>query len=356
VVWEAAVKTTAAILAQCGAPLEIESGIDIPSLGPGQLLVRIAYSGVCRSQVMETRGLRGADPYLPHMLGHEGSGEVVEIGPGVTKLKVGDPVILSWIRGSGLDAPRTVYQSGGRAINAGAITTFARLAVISENRCTRCPDGLPLDVAALLGCAVLTGNGLIEHEAMPEPGAAVAIFGLGGVGMSALMAAARRSPSALIAVDVDPGKLRIAEGLGATVAINALEQDPVAAMRRLTDGLGPDVVIEAAGRGATIARAFEAVRRGGVCVFASHPAAGEMIQLDPYELIAGKRIRGSWGGGARPDEDIPRLAELYARGELPIADLVNARYPLERVNQALDDLEAGRVLRPLLDMALQVSR
>lgn len=345
-------RTTAAVLVRCGAPLEIETGIDVPALGPGQLLVRIAYSGVCRSQVMETRGLRGADPYLPHMLGHEGSGEVLEIGPDVTKFAAGDAVILSWIRGSGLDAPRTIYESRGRTINAGAITTFARFAVISENRCTRCPEGLPLDIAALLGCAVLTGTGLIEHETSPQPGAAVAIFGLGGVGMSALMAAARREPSILIAVDVDPAKLKIAGGLGASVLINALEEDPVAAARRLTAGHGPDVVIEAAGRAETIARAFETVRRGGVCVFASHPAAGEMIQLDPYELIAGKRIRGSWGGGARPDEDIPRLARLYARGELPIADLANARYPLEGVNQALDDLEAGRVLRPLLDMAL----
>lgn len=345
-------KTTAAVLVQCGAPLEIQSGIDIPTLGPGQLLVRIAYSGVCRSQVMETRGLRGEDRYLPHMLGHEGSGEVVEIGPGVTKLAPGDRAILSWIRGSGLDAPRTVYRSDAGAINAGAITTFARLAVVSENRCTRCPDGLPLDVAALLGCAVLTGTGLIERETAPAPGATVAIFGLGGVGMSALMAAARRKPSALIAIDVDPAKLALAGKLGATAVVNALEQDPVAVTRALTGGVGPDVVIEAAGRGGTIARAFEAVRRGGVCVFASHPATGEMIQLDPYELIAGKQIRGSWGGGARPDEDIPRLAELYARGELPIADLANARYPLESVNQALDDLEAGRVLRPLLDMAM----
>jgi S-(hydroxymethyl)glutathione dehydrogenase/alcohol dehydrogenase len=301
---------------------------------------------------METRGLRGADPYLPHMLGHEGSGEVLEIGPGVTKLTVGDRVILSWIRGAGLDAPRTAYESGGRVINAGAITTFARFAVVSENRCARCPDGLPLDVAALLGCAVLTGNGLIEHETAPKPGAVVAVFGLGGVGMSALMAAARRQPSALIAVDVDPSKLAIAEGLGATAVINAREQDAVAMLRQLTAGLGPDIVIEASGRAATIGHAFEALRRGGVCVFASHPPTGEMIQLDPYELIAGKQIRGSWGGGARPDEDIPRLAELFAQGELPIADLANDRYPLEHVNQALDDLEAGRVLRPLLDMAL----
>lgn len=227
-------KTTAAVLVRCGAPLEIETGIDIPRLGPGQLLVRIAYSGVCRSQIMETRGLRGADPYLPHMLGHEGSGEVLEIGPGVTKLAVGDRVILSWIRGPGLDAPRTAYELGGRVVNAGAITTFARFAVVSENRCTRCPDGLPLDVAALLGCAVLTGNGLIEHETAPQPGAVVAVFGLGGVGMSALMAAARRRPSALIAIDVDSSKLAIAEGIGATAVINAREQDAVAMLRQLT--------------------------------------------------------------------------------------------------------------------------
>ncbi len=342
----------AAVLYETGAPLVIERDVAASSPGPGQVMVQIAYSGVCRSQLMEVQGRRGHDRYLPHMLGHEGSGAVVAVGEGVTKVKPGDDVVLSWIKGAGLDAPGPTYRSGARVINAGGVTTFSDLAVVSENRCTLCPAGLPLDIAALLGCAVLTGVGLVEREAAPLAGAEVAIFGLGGIGMSALMAAARRQPGKLIAVDVDPARLAMARELGATHLIDSREGDAADAVRHLTGGHGAQVVIEAAGLTHTIEQGFDAVRRGGLCVFASHPTQGELIRIDPFELIAGKRIRGSWGGGARPDEDIPRLAQAWKNGELPIAVLVNARYPLEQVNQALDDLDRGLVLRPLLDMSL----
>ena len=141
--------------------------------------------------------------------------------------------------------------------------------------------------------------------------------------------------------------MELALGLGATHAVDARVVDSVEAVRRLTDG-GADYVIEAAGLTRTIEQAFSATRRGGLCVFASHPAAGETIRLDPYELIAGKRIRGSWGGAARPDDDVPRLSAAFLDGQLPLAGLLGRHYALEDINMALSDLEAARVIRPLI--------
>src|SRR5262245_47512663 len=157
-------KTTAAILVELGRPLEL-ADIDIPPLKPGQVLVEVAYSGVCHTQVGEVRGHRGADRFLPHCLGHEGSGIVREVGAGVTKVKPGDQAILSWIKGSGADVPGTVYRWGDRQVNAGGITTFSTYSVLSENRLTVLPPGLSLRQAALVGCAVPTGAGVVFNTA-----------------------------------------------------------------------------------------------------------------------------------------------------------------------------------------------
>jgi S-(hydroxymethyl)glutathione dehydrogenase/alcohol dehydrogenase len=341
-------KATAAVLYQSGEALIVKSGIDVPELKPGQVLVKLAYSGVCHSQVMEVRGHRGHDAYLPHMLGHEGSGVVVSVGAGVAKVKPGDKVILGWIKGVGADVPSTEYALDGARINAGAVTTFSDYAVISENRCIPLPEGVPMEIAPLFGCAVLTGIGIVDYELNPPPGSTIAVFGLGGIGASALMACTLREPSALIAVDVAPDKLQLAREIGATHVIDASKTDPVAALREMTGGRGVDFAVEAAGRVRTIEQAFESIRRGGLCVFASHPAAGEKISIDPYELIAGKNIRGSWGGGCKPDIDVPRLAEAYRAGRLPLELMVNRVYALDQVNEAIDDLEQRRAMRPLI--------
>ena len=153
-----------------------------------------------------------------------------------------------------------------------------------------------MDVAMLFGCAVMTGIGIVDHEIDPPPGSTIAIIGLGGIGMSALMACTLREPAVLIAVDVSRDKLDLARQLGATHTIEATDDLP-AALREITDGRGVDFAIEAAGLVSTIEQGFASIRRGGLCVFASHPRAGDVI-YDPYELIAGKRIRGSWGGAA----------------------------------------------------------
>lgn len=346
----------AAVLSALEAPLEIVSGLEWDPLERGQVLVRLAFSGVCHSQVMEARGKRGPDPYLPHLLGHEGTGEVVEVGEGVSKVHVGQRVVLGWIRGRGLDAGAAGYRAGGRRINAGGVTTFNELAVVSENRVVALPEGVPMDVGVLLGCALPTGSGIITNEIDPEPGSSLAIFGLGGIGMSALMTTRLFDCAKVVAVDVSREKLAVAQEFGATHVVDASTEDPLARIGEITDGSGVDYSVEASGRVRVIEQAFEAVRAGGgLCVFASHPQNGQRISIDPHHLIRGRQLRGSWGGRSDPDEAVPRFAALYRDGRLPLETLLTRRYDLEHINEALDDLEAGRVARPLvaIDPSLQ---
>ena len=339
----------AAVLQALNAPLRIRDDIELPVLRHGQVLVKLAYSGVCHSQLMEARGRRGEDAYLPHLLGHEGSGVVVETGPDVAKVRSGDRVVLGWIKGSGIEAGGVQYKCSDGILNGGGVTTFNDYAIVSENRLVKVPDGVPMDIAALFGCAVLTGAGIITNSVRPTKGSSIVIFGLGGIGLSALMGLVLFDCEMVIAVDISEDRLRLAEEFGATHTINAAECDPVQAIRNLTDGRGADYTVEAAGRSDTIEKAFDAVRRGGgLCVFASHPSHGSRISLDPFEMICGKQIKGSWGGGSDPDRDIPIYADLYVKGKLPLGKLITNRYSLEEVNQALDDLEQNQVVRPLI--------
>ncbi len=344
----------AAVLFACGEPLRVVDAVQVPVPARGQVHVQLAYSGVCHSQLMEIRGARGPDRYLPHLLGHEGSGKVVAVGEGITKVVPGDNVVLGWIKGRGLDVPGAKYAtSDGSVLNAGAVTTFNSEAVVSESRCVRLPEGVPLDVAVLFGCAVPTGAGIVLNEIAARAGATAAVFGLGGIGMIAVMALKAAGCSRIIAVDVEPAKLAAGREFGATDMIDARAVDPVAAIRALTDGLGADCAIDAAGRTRTIEQAFASVRKfGGQCVFASHPPSGERISIDPHDLISGKRLQGSWGGASQPDIDVPRFASLYREGRLPLDRLIDRRYALADVNVALDDLASGRVMRPLIDFSL----
>lgn len=343
----------AAILSKLNQPLEVIFKVKLTSPGPGQVLIKLAYSGVCHSQLMEVRGRRGHDAYLPHMLGHEGSGKVIEVGDGVTKVSPGDLVVLGWIKSSGLDGGGVEYECEclPHLINAGGVTTFNEYALVSENRIVPLPSGIPLDIAVLFGCAVPTGAGIITNDLQPAPGSTLAVFGLGGIGLSALMATMLYQCEKVIAVDVSQEKLALAKSFGATHVINACVSDPVDEIRMITNGIGVDYAVEASGQAFVIEQAFASVRRGGgVCVFASHPAQGSSISIDPYELICGKQIRGSWGGSSNPDRDVPKFAQLYLEGKLPLAKLITKRYPLDDINEALDDLENQRVGRPLIEI------
>ncbi|MBI4371689.1 MAG: zinc-binding dehydrogenase [Elusimicrobia bacterium] len=343
-------RTPAAVLVEPGKPLALAE-LEIPALKPGQVLVEVAFSGVCRTQLLETRGEKGPDAHLPHALGHEGSGTVREAGPGVSKVKPGQDVVLTWMKGSGAEAGGAVYRWGSRTVNAGAMTTFQRLAVVSESRLVALPPGLPAAAASLMGCALPTGFGMIFNVLRLAPGQSVAVFGAGGVGLCA--AAAARCAGAGVTVVVDPRADRRAAAL-ALGATRALAPGPgLADELRALAPEGFDAAVEASGRTEAMAAALACVRpRGGSAVVAGNARFGEMLAVDPRELNAGKRLLGTWGGDNEPDRDFPRWAGLIAEHGLDLAPLLGAAYPLARVNEALADLESGRVLRPLLDLSL----
>jgi len=339
----------AAILYESGAPLVVKD-IGLPELLAGQVLVKVLFSGVCRSQVMEVRGGRGNDPWLPHLLGHEGSGIVVATGDGVTKVQPGDEVILGWLKGEGLDAPGAKYSCGDQVINSGRVTTFSNYTIASESRVVKKPADLPFDAAVLFGCALPTGAGMVLNELKPSPEQSVVVLGLGGIGLSALMAVKALGIRTIIAVDVSADKLQLAQRLGATHALDSTGAGFHQTVLDLTGG-GADICVESGGRVSTIELGFSLIRKGGGrLLFASHPPEGEMIHLAPHDLISGKQIAGSWGGATLPDRDIPRMFELFQGANIPLGPLLTKRYSLDQVNAALDDLEAGRVFRPLIVM------
>lgn len=344
-------QTEAAVLYHPTEPLRVER-LGLPLLSPGQVLVDVAYSGVCQSQLLEARGRRGPDRFLPHTLGHEGSGTVAAVGEGVHKVRPGERVVLSWIKGSGAEVTSTVYEGGHGRVNSGAISTFMRHTVTCESRVTPIPDAMPLREAALLGCAIPTGAGVVLNLCQVTRESRVAVFGVGGVGLSVVLGARLGGARLIVAVDVVERKLREAAALGATHGVDARREDPVAAIAALTAGMGVDYAIEAAGRRETMEAALRAVRApGGLCVLAGNLPHGERISLDPFDLIRGRRLTGTWGGETDPDRDLPRYVNAYVRGDLPLGRLITHEYPLGQINAALADLEAGRLGRALIDLA-----
>jgi S-(hydroxymethyl)glutathione dehydrogenase/alcohol dehydrogenase len=204
----------------------------------------------------------------------------------------------------------------------------------------------------LLGCAVPTGAGIVINAAKMNRGASVAVFGVGGIGLSALLAARMLDARPLVAVDVIDSKLAEAARLGATHTINSRQHEPLSAILELTGGKGVDYAFEAAGRRETMETAFRAVRnQGGLCVLAGNLPHGEQIAIDPFDLIRGKRIVGTWGGETQPDADIPRFVDWFQKGRLPLAELITREYRLDQINDALVDMEQGRVTRALVKMA-----
>lgn len=344
-------KTQAAVLFETAKPLRLKE-LTLPALKPGQVLVEVAYSGVCHTQLSEVRGRRGPDRFLPHTLGHEGSGTVIRVGKGVTKVKPGERVILSWIKGRGIDVPSSLYASDEGPINSGAISTFMRCTVTCEACLTPIPANMPLREAALLGCAVPTGCGIIINHAGVAPGQSVAVFGTGGIGMSAILGADMVGASPIIAVDIRDAKLEKARQLGATHVLNSARQDPLAGILEITANQGVDYAVEAAGKVLLMETAFRSVRNsGGLCIVAGNPEPEELIRLNPFDLIRGKRITGTWGGETDPDRDFRIYIRNYLAGRLNLEALVSRQFALENINDALDALEEGEIIRALIYMS-----
>ena len=339
-------KAKVAILRELGKPLVIEE-LKIPKLLAGQVLVRVLYSGICRSQLNEIKGLKGEDKYLPHLLGHEAGGIVEEIGAGVTHVKIGEHVVLSWIKGLGIDVPSTKYFKGDEVINAGAITTFGEYSVVSENRVTPITDKMPLDKATLLGCAVPTGGGIVLNQIKPMPRSILAVIGVGGLGLSAVLLANLMKCAPIIAVDINDEKLKLARRLGATATINSAKTDFVEAILDITQGKGVDYVVETVGSIETIEKSLACVkwdiRDGGLVVNAGNPPHGEKLSIDPF-ILKGKRIIGSWGGLTKPGRDIPIYVNLYLAGELKLNELITDRFKFEEINQAFQAMDKGELV------------
>lgn len=343
-------KTRAAVLVELDRPLELVD-LDIPPLRPGQVLVEVAYSGVCHTQLSEVRGRRGPDAFLPHCLGHEASGIVRECGPAVSRVKAGDAVVLSWIKGAGFDVPGTTYSAGGRTVNAGGITTFQNHTVVSENRLTVLPAAFPLRDAALIGCALPTGAGVVFNTMQPRPGQSLAVFGVGGIGLCAIAAAALSGCCPVVAIDVVARKLDLARTLGATHVVDASLAEPAAELKKLVPG-GLDWAVESSGKPAVMRQALAAVRmQGGTAVVVGNARFGDRLELDPKEFNQGKRLFGTWGGDNVPERDYPRYVRLMAAGKLNLAPLLANEYRLTEINQAIADLEQGAAIRPLIALS-----
>jgi len=346
------VKTEAAILVQTGQPL-VMAELDIPVLKPGQVLVQLAYSGACGTQVMEWRGDKGEDKWLPHCLGHEGTGTVVDVSPGVTKVKSGQQVVLSWIKGSGIEAGGAVYEWAGRKVNAGGVTTFQRHAVVSENRLTPLPAGLSMETGVLLGCAAPTGMGAIFNVLNVRAGDAVAIFGTGGIGLNACMAAAFAGGTPVIGIDPSASRRDLARRFGASHVIDPAAGDVIAEIKKIVPQ-GVDLAVEASGVPQVMSQAINATRQqGGRAVVIGNARYGSRLDLDPGVFNQGKSLMGTWGGDSVPDRDYHRFARLIASERFPARDLLSKPYSLEQADQALQDLAAGRVGRPLIDMTIR---
>jgi S-(hydroxymethyl)glutathione dehydrogenase/alcohol dehydrogenase len=344
-------KTRAAILVEQKKPLVIEE-VEVPPLKLGQVLVKVLASGICGSQIGEINGLKGPDRFLPHLLGHEGCGEVLEAGEGVRSVKPGDRVVLHWRKGTGLESVTPVYESRIGRVNAGWVTTFNEHAIVSENRLTKVPAGFDVEAAALFGCAVTTAFGVVTNNAQVAIGQSVVVFGAGGIGLSIVQGAALAGAHPIIAIDLVDARLDLARTLGATHTINSRSADVAAEIAGIVGTDGVDVAIDNTGNVDVIALASRLTSGRGRTVLVGVPPKGATAAISTLPLHFEKRLVGSHGGECRPDIDIPRYVRLMQDGRLSLAGVVGRRYALDEVNAAIDDMTSGRLAgRAILRMA-----
>jgi S-(hydroxymethyl)glutathione dehydrogenase/alcohol dehydrogenase len=339
----------AAILETSRAPLVLDE-IEMPALECGQVLVQIHQTGICGAQLNEIDAKKGEDKFLPHLLGHEGGGVVLETGPGVTNVRKGDHVVLHWRKGVGIHAKPAKYLWQGRTVNSGWVTTFNECAVVSENRLTPIPKDIPFDVAALMGCAVTTALGLINNLAQVKIGQSLAVFGCGGVGLNVVQGAAMVAADPIIAIDIYDEKLAMAKEFGATHLINSKKADVREEVRKIVGKAGVDVFVENTGLVKLIETAYELTGNMGRTILVGVPDHRENINIHSMPLHHGKILTGCEGGSTDPTVDIPRYLKLYQHGKLKLDRIITHRMPFSEINTALDKVRAGEVGRCVLSM------
>ncbi len=350
-------------------PLYLEE-VELGAPRAGELLVRIEAASVCHSDVSVVDGSRLRP--LPMALGHEAAGVVEEVGPGVREVKPGDHVVLTFVPSCGscpecssgrpalcspgaaangagtlLHGPALLRDGAGQAVHHHlGISGFARHAVVARESAVVIPADVPLQTAALFGCAVLTGAGAVLNTAAVRPGQSVAVYGLGGVGLASVMAAHVAGATTIVAVDPVESKRRLALEIGATHAFTPGEAE--AAVKELTGG-GAEFTFEAAGVPAVMEAAFQATRRGGTTVIMGLPHPSKTLTLPALAFAGqGKSVVGSYMGSSSPQRDIPRYLDLWKGGRMPVERLQSATLPLRRINEAFEALASGAAVRQVL--------
>ncbi|AJP01298.1 alcohol dehydrogenase [Streptomyces cyaneogriseus subsp. noncyanogenus] len=355
----------AAVVPAPGSPLEI-TAIDLPEPGPGRVRVRLAAAGVCHSDLSLSNGTMRVP--LPAVLGHEGAGTVVAVGEGVTHVSPGDGVVLNWAPSCGTCHPCSLGEvwlcadalagaadvharraDDGTDLHPGLnVAAFAEETVVRASCVLPAPDGVPLTDAALLGCAVLTGYGAVHHSAKVRPGETVAVFGVGGVGLSTVQAARIAGASKIVAVDVSPQKEELARAAGATDYVVASDTT-AREIRALTGKQGVDVAVECVGRAAAIRTAWESTRRGGRTTVVGIGGKDQQVTFNALEIFHwGRTLSGCVYGNSDPVRDLPVLAEHVRAGRLDLGALVTERIALDGIPAAFENMLAGKGGRALV--------
>jgi S-(hydroxymethyl)glutathione dehydrogenase/alcohol dehydrogenase len=341
----------AAVLVQTKEPLEVVELKMPEELSFGQVHVKVHYSGICGAQINEIEGAKGPDKFLPHLLGHEGSGTVLRVGPGVKTVKEGDAVVLHWRPSAGLQANPAKYDWNGKTVNAGWVTTFNDEAIISENRLTVIPGDFDKRLAPLFGCAVTTAVGVVNNDAQVKIGQSLVVFGIGGVGLNIAQAAGMVSAYPIIGVDIVDSKIGMAKNWGVTHAFNSKTQpDYIEQIKALVGSQGADVVVDTTGNARVIETAYELTHPDGKTILVGVPRKGDNVTLYTLPLHFKKVLTGSHGGSSMPDVEIPRFIRLVEKGKMKLDGLFTHEFALDDINDALIAIRSGEAGRVLLNM------
>jgi aryl-alcohol dehydrogenase len=359
----------AAVVWQTGGEFSIEQ-LELTEPKDDELLVRVVGVGICHTDLVARDGhLPGPPP--PSVFGHEGAGVVEKVGARVARVRPGDHVVLSWdccgtcrscksgrdsyclnfflhnFHGARPDGSATLHK-GDQVIHGSFFcqSSFADFALAKERSVVKVPDDVPLEILGPMGCGVMTGAGAVMNSLHPRPGSSIAVFGVGTVGMSAVLAAAVVGCTTIIGVDMHEDRLEMAKELGATHVVNAAEPDPVEAIRDITGG-GPDFSLECVGNPEVLRQAVDVLPRCGVCGLVGAIAPGTGVSLDMDLLMNGRTVTGILQGDSIPGLFIPKLIELYSQGRFPFDRMITF-YPLDEINEAVADVEEGHVIKAVL--------
>ena len=337
-----------AVLNKTGKPLLIKN-LKIPKLENNQLLVKIKYSYICGTQMNEISGSKGVDKYLPHTLGHEASGYIVDLGPNVKKFKVGEKVILSWIKKKESSSVNPFYfDEKNKKINSGLVSTFSNLTVVSKDRVYKIPRDLPMDIAALFGCALPTGFGIVFNFLKKiSKNDYIGIYGVGGVGVMAFIALKTLGIKNIYAVDKNKKNLQIVRKLGCKFVGNPKEMEKKI-INKLIDKKNIKYNFEMSGHKIMMEAAIKNLSYNGTMVLAGNTRKGDFIRLNPYDLIFGKKIFGFSGNDVSLEKNIKNYVKIIRKINLKKLRSIFSVYKFKNINKAIRDFKKGTVLRPLI--------